>query len=380
MDRIPSLSALIYQRTIALDKDLGNSASLLLNIWIYFNLISNNILLPILVLTILFSKQLRRHPTFINLCLTWIFSGVFSLLLFYADQYRVPEPPKALCVAQSSLLFGIIPMWGVAVLSFFYYVFQSLQGQSHRAGIGRGISWLMLGGPYFFQIAFSAAALIISLRHPDLVGRQRIFFHCGPGMHPLLLVRIVFVTLCAVCVSVLEILLLRNLYRGYSGIRRLALPESYESIRSTGPYVMRILIFGLYAIFGTIVDLITIIDPSNVLPQMYLATAGTAVFLIFGTQVDVLRVWFPCLFRCNRPNRVYQRPYRRPSSHSQSRSDSSHIGLQLEDSTTSRAWDRTQLSRVPSERPSFTLDDLFPAVPPPARVVGMSYQYTHLVM
>lgn len=53
----------------------------LLNLWIYFNLIANTILLPILVATFLFSKKVKRHLTLVNLCITWILSGIFSLLL-----------------------------------------------------------------------------------------------------------------------------------------------------------------------------------------------------------------------------------------------------------------------------------------------------------
>jgi hypothetical protein len=35
---------------------------------------------------------------------------------FYAGQERGPEPQKALCIAQTSFLYGITPMWAVAVL------------------------------------------------------------------------------------------------------------------------------------------------------------------------------------------------------------------------------------------------------------------------
>jgi hypothetical protein len=60
---------------------MGRAAPALLDVWIYFNLVSNTVLLPILVATFLFSRKAKRHPTLVNLCLTWIFSGIFSLLL-----------------------------------------------------------------------------------------------------------------------------------------------------------------------------------------------------------------------------------------------------------------------------------------------------------
>lgn len=63
-------------------EDMGKSAIPLLHVWIFFNLISI-ILLPILVATFLFSKRVtKRHPSLINVCMTWILSGIYSLLLY----------------------------------------------------------------------------------------------------------------------------------------------------------------------------------------------------------------------------------------------------------------------------------------------------------
>lgn len=61
--------------------DMGHAAPALLDVWIYFNLVSNTVLLPILVATFLFSRRAKRHFALINVCITWILSGVFALLL-----------------------------------------------------------------------------------------------------------------------------------------------------------------------------------------------------------------------------------------------------------------------------------------------------------
>lgn len=72
---------------VVTEKTLGSSATIYLNIWIYFNLIGNNLFLPLIVLTFIFSKTAKRHPILINLCMTLIFSGVFSLLLCVYDGF-----------------------------------------------------------------------------------------------------------------------------------------------------------------------------------------------------------------------------------------------------------------------------------------------------
>ncbi len=125
----------VSQRTVSFD--MGPVTPLLLNIWIYPNLISNNILLPLLVATFLFSTRATRHPTLINLCMTWIFSGIFSLLLFYTGKSGVnsPEPPRLLCIVQASLIYGITPMWSVAVLVFVYHmVATTIEGWTFPGG------------------------------------------------------------------------------------------------------------------------------------------------------------------------------------------------------------------------------------------------------
>ncbi|PPQ72661.1 hypothetical protein CVT26_004327 [Gymnopilus dilepis] len=101
--------------------------------WIYFNLIVNTILLPLLVATFIFSRA-RRHPTLVNVCITWIFSGVFAILLFYANQVKRTNPSAPLCIAQAALLFGITPMWSVAIFMLFYFMAMAVRCDSRTLG------------------------------------------------------------------------------------------------------------------------------------------------------------------------------------------------------------------------------------------------------
>lgn len=357
----------VLQRDVEYDKDLGNSGPVLLNIWIYFNLLSNNILLPILVLTILISSQLRRHATFVNLCLTWILSGVFSLLLFYARQYRDSEPPRVLCIAQASLLFGIIPMWSIAVVAFFYYVYRSFQGQSSQTHFRLLTWWFMLSGPYFFQIAFSVAALVISLRHPDRVLRRKGFFYCGLDSPSLLMARTIFVAICAGCTLIIEALMLRTLYNGLVHIRRIS-PRTAgaRSIRSALPWVSRVLIFGIYVILGLVINLAALTNRRSVLPQIYIATAGAVIFIVFGSQTEVLRVWFPCrIFWREKPRRVHSRPQK---SYIPGQQYGDQHGFSHDPYDSHGGYGQSYPPRDFSRVPSFTLDTLFPAFPEPVRV------------
>ncbi|KAK0464279.1 uncharacterized protein EV420DRAFT_1515664 [Desarmillaria tabescens] len=272
--------------------DMGPVPPVLLGIWIYFNLISNTILLPLLVLTFLFSTRAGRHPTLINLCMTWIFSGIFSLLLFYAGKHEPdsPEPPKPLCIAQTSLLYGITPMWSVAILVFVYHMTVTTIGGYDYPTVGKGRMVVMLSVPYLVQCSFSIAALVISLSHPDLVSRHHRKLYCTLVYLPLYNAMSLFTSIVCVAIVSLEIYLAIFIYRNYRGMR--------QARHSTGLYVallLRVLVFGLYILFGIVIDFVAMFNDHTFIGEMYLATMGTVVFLVFGTQADVLRVW--CFWR-----------------------------------------------------------------------------------
>ena len=52
-----------------------------LSVWLFFQIAAGHVGLPILVATFLLAKSVTRHPTLINMCITWIISGISSALL-----------------------------------------------------------------------------------------------------------------------------------------------------------------------------------------------------------------------------------------------------------------------------------------------------------
>ena len=50
--------------------------------WLVLNIWPSHLGLPLLIGTILLAKSIRRHATFINLCVTWIIVGISSSLLY----------------------------------------------------------------------------------------------------------------------------------------------------------------------------------------------------------------------------------------------------------------------------------------------------------
>lgn len=64
------------------EEQIGPTASTDLAAWLFFQIAADHIALPILVATMLFAKSVCRPLPLVNLCVTWIISGVCSTLLY----------------------------------------------------------------------------------------------------------------------------------------------------------------------------------------------------------------------------------------------------------------------------------------------------------
>ncbi|KAF8903107.1 hypothetical protein CPB84DRAFT_800640 [Gymnopilus junonius] len=149
----------------------------------------------------------------------------------------------------------------------------------------------MLTSPYIAQFSFSIAALIFSLEHPEKVTRQLRFLYCALDHPRLSLANSFFTLFMCIGIIVLEVHLGIVAYRNHCGLRKAGKCSSGLDFA----FYLRVLIFGAYVAFGMIVNIVSIFRPGSVVPDIYAATAGTAVFLVFGTQRDVLNTW--CFWR-----------------------------------------------------------------------------------
>ncbi|KAJ6613297.1 hypothetical protein B0H10DRAFT_1805886 [Mycena sp. CBHHK59/15] len=243
---------------------MGAAAPALLDVWIYMNLVSNTVLLPLLVATFLFSRRARRHPILVNVCMTWIFSGVFSLLLFYAGQAEGPEPVKGLCIAQTSLLYGITPIRLKMLVVRICLLF--------RVWLDRSCAdKQMLSAPYVAQFAFSIVTLVASLAQPNKVTRSRRFFYCALQFHPLSTAMSLFTAVVGIGITLLMVYLAVLLYRNWHGMRDAGMPNAIDF-----QLLLRVLIFGAYIVFGFAVNIISMVAPHNLAPDMYTATSKSS--------------------------------------------------------------------------------------------------------
>lgn len=210
-----------------------------MNTFLVLHIIPSHAGLPLLVITFLFSQGAKRHPTLINVCISWIMSGIFSTMLLYAGQNTGPEPDKALCMAQTSLLYGVTPMCAVAILTLVYYVWTCYG--SHRYNPSAVATYTMIAAPYLTLAAWSLTAAVLATHNLEKVNRNRRFFYCSLDYHPLSNSMSIFTAFICLLATAIEIRIALMLHRNWRGLRKAG-----ESSGVSVQFIVRILVFGTY--------------------------------------------------------------------------------------------------------------------------------------
>jgi len=254
------------------------------------------VLLPLALIVIVFAPSIKRNPTVTNLLNTWFLSAIIFTLLFVAGKHKGPEPPKALCIVQSSLVYASIPMNSAAALALVLNLYITLQTAFDPTWGKSWAKWrmhLLILVPYFIGLVFFIAALAVSLRFPADVSRARNFFYCSLNGHGIGNSTGIFCAVTMQIVWVLEIIIGIKMYRNW----RVARTGAGLSISNT----IRITVFSAYGALAGISALISIWRPDDPLPYMVLATIPITAFLVFGTQKDMINA---CCFWKSSPTKL----------------------------------------------------------------------------
>ncbi|KAL1950589.1 hypothetical protein VTO73DRAFT_5713 [Trametes versicolor] len=273
--------------------ELGTNARGDLAIWSAFKIGGDQVLLPLLVATFLLSRSIVRHPVVINVCCSWILTGIVSSLLLYARQETGPEPDKGLCITQSVLISPVPPMTSVAALALVYHTWSTFRPSALRnrklrkpSGWSRLQTAGLLAAPYLTHLCFAAGALYVALQDTSRVNRSRRFFYCSVNYDPFSNAMALFTAGVCLIATLLEVHLVWILSRNWRALRRAGNDTGIDV-----QLIIRVGIFVTYVFCGMIVMVASVFSPDSILPDMFAASVGTAFFAVFATQPDVLRVW-----------------------------------------------------------------------------------------
>jgi len=296
-------------RTI--DPDSPIRHDVFLDVWIGFQLVGGLILLPAAIITSVVSLRVNRNPTVTNLMLCWAISSFNCCLLFFAGQHRGPEPDKALCQAQSILLYATVPMTATSVFCLVLNLWITIKIAFEPLWASRFIRWryhFLLGLPYLMALVFGTAAAVLATTFPEDVTRDRKFFYCTiGGGHDIGIGTTIFATSLLAAVLVMETHVAIVVFRNWCIVRN----------NHYGWDMLRIVIFSFYGILSETSAFVNLTYPSNPLPYIVLATVPLAAFLVFGTQKEILRVW--CFWKPPQIDEPYpdleRAPKLRPTAH-----------------------------------------------------------------
>ncbi|KAL5519412.1 hypothetical protein ACEPAH_1095 [Sanghuangporus vaninii] len=147
------------------------------NVYLGIQIAGGQILLPILLLTVLFSKRVKRHPVFIDFCISWILSSMIHSLLLYRDRSSDDllslNPSYNACLIQASLINGIQAMTSSTNLALVIHLWQLLRQcpASEHGGMGSSarsrkkilFDCALLVTPILVLVAFTVSTMMIGM-------------------------------------------------------------------------------------------------------------------------------------------------------------------------------------------------------------------------
>ncbi|KAH8110665.1 hypothetical protein DFH11DRAFT_1513998 [Phellopilus nigrolimitatus] len=288
-------------------------------IWMALHIVGGQVALPLAVLTFIFAPRFAsagrpRYLTLINFCVTWIVYSVVHCILLYSGQANQNlEAPTKLCLAQASLIHGAPPMAAVAGLEMVVQLW-CVQKRIYRTDVPyirnlpeRLTNSLILVLPYIVFVVFSLLTLghglsdenaILSLNH----------IYCTTQNYRFSLIVPTFCAIVMSCIIFIEISICYNWYKTRKEVNALfelyepndvaAIREQYQRSRHISVSIsIRVGLFTMYCVATLSACLVFVSNTPVPFPYMVEASLPTAAFLLFGTQRDIIELWFCCRLR-----------------------------------------------------------------------------------
>ncbi|KAI0262173.1 hypothetical protein BC834DRAFT_400412 [Gloeopeniophorella convolvens] len=266
--------------------DHAGNHKVLLGFYFFFQLLGGHILMPLLVGTFMFSRA-RRDITLVNLCTTFIITAICSCLLLYTGEFQGPEPDKVLCMFQSAAVDASPPMWVTALLAFVYHMWRVVDPNSTWRPFTVYQKAIVIIAPYFVFLVFCIANIAITSQTPEILKRSERQLYCDTSAKVMPRVSAAYTCILDLVAVALTFHLGIRLYKSIHCMRRAGTPGIHDM-----GLTIRIMTFGAYILAGLVFGIASAFVNADATPRdIYISTLSLAVFAIFGTQRDVIRVW-----------------------------------------------------------------------------------------
>jgi len=298
-------------------------------VYLLLQVIGGQILLPILLFTIIFSKRVAtRNPVFVNFTLSWIISSIVYSIFVYRDrstlelQLVINANP---CLVQSALINGVQALTACSTLALIINVWSVIRSSTNDGNKPKS-PWeshqtlVLLVLPYLAFVTFTIIS--ITLGSPEGLGTDGspvsnnlaipsvfycvIFLNTTDGSQDLSkgfqLFRAVYGFTCAMMLItiVFEVHLATIYYRNR---------KPMSSITSRSPlhplfFLLRLVLFSTFRLVSLGLMIALLVHPEEIFLvglskenvyngpiDFFQAALPLVAFIFFGTQKDVLEVW-----------------------------------------------------------------------------------------
>ncbi|KAH8110669.1 hypothetical protein DFH11DRAFT_1514159 [Phellopilus nigrolimitatus] len=266
--------------------DLGPHKDTTLDVYFFILILGGHIGLPLALGTMVFTKTAgRRHPTLVNLLVSWFVYATANLLLLYSGEQSKPQPEFSVCLAQASTIYGSTVGVAAATLSLVLQLWMEFKNvklaRDSQASTLTNAQLLLL--PWAFFLFITIGALVYGAKNPSTVSIRWVFY-CTLSSSAVIYTVCAFTLVFLAFTLVFEGSVLRTLYKA---------SRQFKAVNQTSYHLMlRVTFFTAYSLTTFIISIIIVLKPTSIFAYIFVSTLPLAVFLVFGTQKETLRVWF----------------------------------------------------------------------------------------
>jgi len=277
-------------------------------VWLSLHIAGGQVGLPLAVFIItVLSRSASRSLTLINFCITWIiYSIVYCLLLYSGEALHNATAPSKLCLAQAALIHGAPPMAAVAGLEMVLKLWCD-QKRLHRGDIryiqrlpGWLVNLLIILPPYLAFLIFSLMVMALEMHDSSLVlSLNRVY--CSVQSYRFSLIVPSFCAVMMAGIIVVEGVIfydwyqvrkeVANLFKAHPRNELLNISRQYQPRNFSLSMGIRIALFTLYSVATLSACIVFVANKVTPFPYMVEASLPLAVFILFGTQKDMLNLW-----------------------------------------------------------------------------------------
>ncbi|KAJ8075080.1 hypothetical protein PM082_019407 [Marasmius tenuissimus] len=239
----------------------------------------------IITLTAILSPNIRRHPTWFNLKLSWILACFSAALLFTTGQLYKPKPIFWICLVQAAAVYSIPFLTAGSSLSLAIYLYLVVRGREN--GGGGGGRWkdhvvvLLVYVPYILPSIAFFSVLSTGLVDPTNIGLSNNWMVCGMRGPAALGQASKF---CTVTILISTIII--------EGITITSVFKRGRTVLIST--LIRLSIFSMFGVFGTVISFwfARLTSPYQTALGNVLASVPPLSFIfLFGLQKDIVEAW-----------------------------------------------------------------------------------------